>query len=193
VQSHPLGRTKNARGTVATLPVAHVFGHPPTAHDEWGAKECLRGAYGVEEQQPDKDLGLTTRRLAKLEQIPADEMRRYGVPTIRSDRPAPALRSVADPNNYGNESDGKGLLYPSAYAAGGISEEDFLQERSAAQVRTVFARMGTQFSDEEFEAICQTAVSDFGALSVDSFRHAWNKSKYEARRGALNSSGRLVF
>jgi len=193
VQNNPLGRTKNPRGTVATLPIDHVFGHPPTAFDEWGAKECLRGAYGVDQQQPDKDLGMTTRRLAKLEQIPADEMRRYGVPTIRADRPAPALRSVADPNNYGNEPDSKGLLYPSTYAAGGISEEDFLQERSPAQVRAVFAKMGTQFADEEFDHICQMAVSDFGALSVDSFRHAWNKSKYEARRGALNSSGHLVF
>jgi len=34
-----------------------------------------------------------------------DENRVFGVPTIRSDISAPQKKSIADPNNYGDEKD----------------------------------------------------------------------------------------
>lgn len=58
--------------------------------------------------------------------------RAFGVPSIRDDIRPPKMRSVADPNNYGNELNGKGLLYPSKFSFDGVTEEDFLMVRAHA-------------------------------------------------------------
>lgn len=174
-----LGKAREIRGSLRNLGEQFVFGritHP----DEWGVKKSILGEYSIEEQMPDKDLGISTRKLSKLSQVPKDEVdRSYGVPSIRHDLETPQLRSVADPNNYGDESNCKGLLYPSRFAVDGVDEQDFVAVRSADEIRDIFARMGAEFEDGQFERLCDMACRDFGGLSADSFRHAWNKSRLE--------------
>ncbi|XP_015769583.1 PREDICTED: EF-hand domain-containing family member B-like [Acropora digitifera] len=61
--------------------------------------------------------------------------RAYGVPTIRSDLPAPITRRVADSTNYGDESDAYGLINPSIYSNHGVHEKDFFQPRDQYEVK----------------------------------------------------------
>ena len=62
------------------------------------------------------------------------DYRRYGVPTIRTDLPAPRIRRVDDRKNYGDESDAYGLVNPSVFSLKGVYEKDFLLPRSKEEV-----------------------------------------------------------
>lgn len=160
---------------------SRTFGRPGQ-HDEWGARDCIRGTYTESEQLPDPDLGKSRFRVTQLEHVPANHLERsFGLPSVRADRRPPAMKSVANDMNFGDESDGKGLLYPSQFAFEGVNEEDFLRERSAESVRIVFRALGLQFPDQQFEQLVTLARQRYGALSVDSFRHCWN----QVRLGAL--------
>lgn len=59
----------------------------------------------------------------------------YGVPTIRSDIPAPRIRRVSDMNNYGEEGNAYGLLHPSIFSQKGVFERDFFKTRSKEEVQ----------------------------------------------------------
>lgn len=65
------------------------------------------------------------------------DYRRYGVPTIRTDLPAPRIRRVDDRKNYGDESDAYGLVNPSLFSQKGVYEKDFLLPRSKEEVKIV--------------------------------------------------------
>lgn len=169
-----LGQQRELRGTLKKLGSDFVFGRFNTP-DEWGARKCINGQFPQDEQMPDRDLGTSIRKLNPLETTPFDQAHIYGTPSVRADLAVPRLRSVADPKNYGDEHNAKGLLYPSKYAYDGVEEEEFLQARAPQEVREIFAKMGMSFSDSTFERLCEMAVRDFGALSVDSLRHAYNK------------------
>ena len=62
------------------------------------------------------------------------DYRCYGVPTIRTDLPAPRIRRVDDRKNYGDESDAYGLVNPSVFSQRGVHEKDFLLPRSKEEV-----------------------------------------------------------
>jgi len=183
IQNDYLGRTRELRGAVRGLNPDFAFGGAQVP-DEWGAKKCISGAYAPEEQLPDKDLGVSLKKLSKLPMVPAEVdmggARVYGIPSIRGDLQPPALRSVADgTTNYGDEVNAKGLLYPSTFTFDGVAESEFLLIRSEGEIRVLFERMGLKFDTGSFKAICDRARRDFGALSADSFRHAWNKLDQE--------------
>lgn len=59
----------------------------------------------------------------------------YGVPTIRSDIPAPRIRRVSDMNNYGEEGNAYALLHPSIFSQKGVFERDFFKTRSKEEVQ----------------------------------------------------------
>jgi len=152
-----------------------TFGRPGS-HDEWGARDCIRGTYSDREQLPDADLGKSTFKVTALEYVPPRHHERaFGLPSIRADRAPPKLKSVANDMNFGDESNGAGLLYPSQFATAGVNEEDFLRERGAEQVAKVFATLGVQFAPGQFDRLSALARLRYGALSVDSFRHCWNQ------------------
>ena len=156
-----------------------TFGRPGQ-HDEWGARDCIRGTYSEQEQLPDPDLGKSKFQLTNLEHLPARHAdRAFGLPSIRADRPPPKMKSIANDMNYGDESNGRGLLYPSQFAFEGINEEDFLRQRTPDQIKSVFKTLGMEFSPSQFDRIVALAISRYGALSVDSFRHAWNQVRLE--------------
>ena len=58
----------------------------------------------------------------------------YGVPTIRSDIPAPQIRRVSDRTSYGEEGNAYSLLHPTIFAQKGVFERDFFKTRSKQEV-----------------------------------------------------------
>ncbi|XP_005755934.1 EF-hand domain-containing family member B-like, partial [Pundamilia nyererei] len=56
--------------------------------------------------------------------------RTYGIPSVRSDLPAPRIKRVSDKNNYGDTSTAGDLLHPSVHALQGVYEEHFFCPRS---------------------------------------------------------------
>lgn len=64
----------------------------------------------------------------------------YGVPTIRSDIPAPRIRRIDDKKNYGDEGNAYSLLYPSIFGQKGVFERDFFQTRSKKEVQHTISK-----------------------------------------------------
>lgn len=59
----------------------------------------------------------------------------YGVPTIRSDIPAPRIRRISDRTNYGEEGTAYSLLHPTIFSQKGVFERDFFKTRSKKEVQ----------------------------------------------------------
>lgn len=74
----------------------------------------------------------------------------YGIPTIRSDLPAPRIRRMGDNANYGDQSDAYGLINPSVYSNLGIFEDDFFKSRTQEEIRGIFDNIGVGMSHETF-------------------------------------------
>jgi len=64
------------------------------------------------ESQPDPDLGHTNKFGFRNETKPGDANRVFGTPTIRDDITRKTQKSIADPNNYGDEKPSVALLFP---------------------------------------------------------------------------------
>lgn len=105
--------------------------------------------------------------------ISTRDFRRYGVPTIRTDLPAPRIRRVDDRKNYGDESDAYGLVNPSLFSQKGVYEKDFLLPRSKEEIRQIFTSIGVKMTGETFEHFYDLAAKKHpkGFVSVESFRN----------------------
>lgn len=171
VSTEGLGQVKNL-GYGTTAPSNHIFGMPSQAAPEWGVRECI-GNYTEEEQEPDKDLGRSIRPGWRNVGPP---QRVFGVPSIRSDVPAPALKSVADHQNYGDEAGAATLLYPPRFADGGVTQADFLTSTSKAELADIFRSAGFQLDDKQVDETFERAktLDSNGLVSVQSFRMALN-------------------
>ena len=179
---YPVGAGKD----IANPLVAHLHSDPQfrfgmaSQHDAMGAKAVLRGEYTEAEQEPDADLGRAVGRVGGREgERVGDEDRTYGLPSIRHDRTVPKIKSVANRCNYGDEGSSKALLYPAPYASMGLHDEQFLQERDEAELRRLYERVGVRLKDRQWQVLCERAVKLYGALSVDSLRHAMNRQAME--------------
>ncbi|XP_074006884.1 EF-hand domain-containing family member B [Numenius arquata] len=80
-----------------------------------------------------------------------------GVPTIRSDIPAPRIRRISDRTNYGDEGDAYTLLFPSVFSQKGVYERDFFKTRPKAEIAQILRNVGVNISDERFEEIWKEA------------------------------------
>ena len=175
---HPVGATKD----IANPLVSHLHSDPtfrfgvPSPHDAVDAKAVVRGQYSEAEQQPDADLGRAVTRTNRGEGGQAEEEGRvYGLPSIRNDRAVPRMKSVANRCNYGDEGSSKALLYPAPYAHMGLHDEQLWQEREEGELRALYERVGVRVKDRQWRLLCAMAVKLYGALSVDSLRHAMNR------------------
>jgi len=97
----------------------------------------------------------------------------YGVPTIRTDIPAPRIRRVDDRKNYGDESDAYGLVNPSVFSRRGVYEKDFLLPRSREEIKAIFTSVGVKMTGQTFEDLYDAASKSHpkGFVSVESFRN----------------------
>lgn len=57
-----------------------------------------------------------------------------GIPTIRSDIPAPRIRRLSDTTNYGDQGNGFSILFPSIFSQKGVYERDLLKKRPKTEV-----------------------------------------------------------
>eukprot|EP01062_Namystynia_karyoxenos_P009232 TRINITY_DN13256_c0_g1_i1.p1 TRINITY_DN13256_c0_g1~~TRINITY_DN13256_c0_g1_i1.p1 ORF type:complete len:474 (+),score=147.35 TRINITY_DN13256_c0_g1_i1:93-1424(+) len=166
-----LGTCRNQGfGEQRSLPKNFTFGKE-NRWDEWGSRECMRGAYSEAEQAPDKDLGKATRPGFRNE-APTD--RTFGAPTIRTDIPRPRTKKVTDNNNYGDDCNAFSLLCPSKYARGNVHEEDFLVPMSREDMKAMAEKAHFELSDDEFAQAWNLAsgfTSD-GSVSIETFRRA---------------------
>lgn len=126
------------------------------------AQDCIEGDYTVEQQLPDRDLGRAVRPGWRN----TDTMRVFGASTVRTDKPAPKIRSVSDNQNYGDDTNAKTLLYPSPYVAAGVEDADFVDPTGRDDIRTIMENIGHDFTDDDFETMyrfacyCKTGVPD---------------------------------
>ncbi|NXL62230.1 EFHB protein, partial [Chordeiles acutipennis] len=74
-----------------------------------------------------------------------------GVPTIRSDIPAPRIRRISDRTSYGDEPDAYALLFPSIFSQKGVYEGDFFKTRPKAEIAQILHNIGVKISDDVFE------------------------------------------
>lgn len=95
------------------LAMQHVYGKEAVKRgpNEWDARSCVEGNYSWAEQQPDNDLG---KSITPGFRNAIAEGRAFGVPSIRSDIQPYAQRSVADTQNYGDDSSARQVGKPSA-------------------------------------------------------------------------------
>uniref|UniRef100_A0A8B9FWY8 EFHB C-terminal EF-hand domain-containing protein n=1 Tax=Amazona collaria TaxID=241587 RepID=A0A8B9FWY8_9PSIT len=76
-----------------------------------------------------------------------------GVPSIRSDLPAPRIRHLSDRTNYGDDTSAYALLFPSVFSQKGVYEKDFFKTRPKAEIAGILCNIGMNVSDERFEGI----------------------------------------
>ncbi|KAM4882435.1 EF-hand domain-containing family member B [Thomomys bottae] len=96
-----------------------------------------------------------------------------GVPSIRTDIPAPRFRRVSDRTNYGEEGNAYSLIHPSIFAQKGVYERDFFQIRSKEEIEKILCNIGVQLSEEEFENVWNLASKKHhrGEVCVEDIRH----------------------
>ena len=103
--------------------------------------------------------------------VPTKDFRAFGVPTVRSDLPAPRVKRVSDYTNYGDESDAFGLLYPSIYSTRGVHEIDFFIPRTQEEILRIFTSIGVEMEEKVFEELWKRAMElGKGQVSVEVFR-----------------------
>ena len=173
VSTEGLGAVKNLGFGGDRVPHNHVYGMPSQSGPEWGVRECI-GNYTPDEQQPDKDLGRSIR--PGWRNISANQARVFGVPSIRSDIPSPALKSVADHQNYGDEYGASTLLYPPRFADGGVTQADFLTATTKEEIADIFRCAGFDLNDKAIDETYERAkaLDVNGLVSVQSFRMTLN-------------------
>lgn len=122
----------------------------------------------------------------------AKTQRPYGIPTIRSDLPAPRIRRMGDNANYGDESDAFGLINPSVYSNIGVFEEDFFTSRDQNAIKRIFTNIGVDMSHDEFQKIWSEAqnISKNGHVSVESFRNILDEKMAEGYESYKSSENR---
>ncbi|XP_048210730.1 EF-hand domain-containing family member B [Perognathus longimembris pacificus] len=98
----------------------------------------------------------------------------FGVPTVRSDIPAPRIRRISDRTNYGKDGNAYSLLHPTIFAQKGVYERDFFQARSKEEIKEILCNIGVQLSEEEFETVWNLASKKHhrGEVCVETIRNA---------------------
>lgn len=76
----------------------------------------------------------TIQHSAQLDSRPQDD-RVFGMPTLRKDKRPPAVRSVSDRTNYGDDGDAKLLLSPSIFTAHAVDPSTPLGRAEVGSLR----------------------------------------------------------
>jgi len=173
-----LGQSKNLGQQSGQRPVDQVYGRPSATAAKakkgavWGAAQVINGVYSVEQQMPDSDLGKSItpgfRNIAR-------ETRAYGCPSIRTDLPKLARRSVADSQNYGDDVAARDLISPPAYSDLNIDPETMSTPRSFDSLRELFAKIGYEFPDDLFYTLSRSVESAPGKATISDFRDILNE------------------
>nr|XP_044991595.1 EF-hand domain-containing family member B [Jaculus jaculus] len=106
-----------------------------------------------------------------------------GVPTLRSDIPAPRIRRISDRTNYGEDGNAYSLLHPSIFSQKGVFERDVFKSRSKAEIAGILSNIGLKLSEEEFENVWNLAAGKHhrGEVSVETIRNVLDELKHAER------------
>ncbi|XP_010888160.2 EF-hand domain-containing family member B isoform X1 [Esox lucius] len=83
--------------------------------------------------------------------FPTTDCRTYGIPTVRTDLPAPRIKRISDRANYGDGSTAFHLLYPTLHSLRGVYEEHFFCHRTKDEIADIFRNVGASISEETLE------------------------------------------
>ncbi|MEQ2264783.1 hypothetical protein XENORESO_019441, partial [Xenotaenia resolanae] len=105
--------------------------------------------------------------------------RTYGIPSMRSDLPAPRIKRVSDRTNYGDLSTAADLLHPSVHALRGVHEEHFFCPRTKKEIEEIFRNIGVNISEDTFEEAWKLASmkQPNGEVCVEVFRNTLKEIK----------------
>ncbi|XP_051466188.1 EF-hand domain-containing family member B, partial [Apus apus] len=109
--------------------------------------------------------------------LPTTCYRVCGVPTVRSDIPAPQIRGINDRTNYGDEANAYALLFPSIFGQKGVCERDLFKTRPKAEIAQILRNIGMNISAEKFEDIWKQACVKHQKeeVCVESIRNVLNE------------------
>ncbi|XP_036414117.1 EF-hand domain-containing family member B [Colossoma macropomum] len=105
--------------------------------------------------------------------LPTTDYRTYGVPSVRTDLPAPRIKRISDRTNYGDEATAYDLLYPTLHSLFGVHEKHFFSPRSKDEILQIFRNVGLRVSEQMFEEAWKLASMRHpaGEVCVESFRN----------------------
>jgi len=173
-----LGQTRNLGQNSSSRPFDTIYGKPSASgratKGTWGAADVMKGAYSVDAQKPDVDLGKSITpgfRNISLED------RAYGCPSIRTDLPAgpAARRSLADSQNYGDDVPAQDLINPPAFSDLSIPPTAMAELRPKQKIVDLFRKIGYELEDSITEILIEEASGGRPLASINSYRHALNK------------------
>ncbi len=100
------------------------------------------------------------------------EKRVYGVPSIRSDLIAPRVKKMTDRTNYGEDGTCFAVVQPSIFSKHGVYEKDVLKPRPKEEIRSIFANIGVNMTDDLFNNVWDNAKALLpnGDVNVETFR-----------------------
>uniref|UniRef100_A0A673GL21 EF-hand domain-containing protein n=1 Tax=Sinocyclocheilus rhinocerous TaxID=307959 RepID=A0A673GL21_9TELE len=103
---------------------------------------------------------------------PADD-HTYGVPTVRTDLPAPRIKRISDRTNYGDEATAHDLLHPPLHTLYGVHEKEFFSPRTKDEIAQIFQKVVVDVAEETFEEVWKLASMRHpaGDVCVEGFRN----------------------
>ncbi|XP_058513174.1 EF-hand domain-containing family member B [Ochotona princeps] len=106
-----------------------------------------------------------------------------GIPTVRSDIPAPRIRRISDRTNYGEDGNAYSLLQPTIFSQKGVFERDFFKTRSKEEIVEILHNIGVELSDEEFENVWHLALKKHhrGEVCVETVRNVLEELQHAER------------
>uniref|UniRef100_A0A7N4NXF2 EF-hand domain family member B n=1 Tax=Sarcophilus harrisii TaxID=9305 RepID=A0A7N4NXF2_SARHA len=106
-----------------------------------------------------------------------------GIPTIRTDLPAPRFRRISDKTDYGDLGTSYTLLHPSIYSEKGVFETDFFKARSKDEIARILRNIGVNLTDENFELVWNLASKKHhkGEVCVESVRNVLDEMQHAGR------------
>lgn len=143
-----------------------------TRFDELGVEALLKNQAAPEDLAPDADLGRSLRPGWRNVTQPGDEGRRFGVPSVRTDVPAPRTHSLANATNFGNEPDAASLVFPSVGADRGVGDEVLTRAQTLDEIRGVVAAAGVALEEGVLSRAFEMASAGTGKCTWAGFLRA---------------------
>nr|XP_055067357.1 EF-hand domain-containing family member B [Misgurnus anguillicaudatus] len=109
---------------------------------------------------------------AVVNERPTTNYQTCGVPSVRTDLPAPRIKGISDRTNYGDESTAYDLLHPTLHSLYGVYEDQLFAPRAKDEIAQIFQKAGVTFEDEMFDEAWKLASMRHptGDVCVESFR-----------------------
>eukprot|EP00941_MAST-03F_sp_MAST-3F-sp1_P002689 g2689.t1 len=151
-------------------------------NDTASAATVMRGNYSPMDQQPDVNLGRSTRQGYRNIPLPGDDNRVFGLPSHGGRKVRPAHLAPGDLVDV-KTSD---ILHPGLsepYGVKNVVKQDLERGRNIDEIRDVFEKIGYKFRDCEFADLVKRAIEleekhggEEGKVSIMAIRNAINEN-----------------